>query len=94
MLATGNAMVQATFLQEDGSAHRVKLFSTNDYLGLASHPEVKAAAAAAAHAHGSGPRASAIVAGHTTAHAALEHKLAALKHTEACLLFPTGAPIT
>lgn len=67
------------------------LFSTNDYLGLASHPEVKAAASAAAAAHGSGPRASAIVAGHTHLHERLERQLAALKGAEAALLFPTGA---
>ena len=46
---------------------------------------VRAAASVAAAAHGSGPRASALVCGHTHAHAALESELAALKETEAAL---------
>lgn len=70
---------------------RITLFSTNDYLGLASHPEVKAAIAECAAKHGNGPRASAIVAGHTTLHAELEARLTQLKGTEDALLFSTGA---
>lgn len=74
----------------DGAGVLVRLFSTNDYLGLSAHPAVREAAAAAATAHGSGPRASALVAGYTGAHRALERALAAAKGTEECLLFPTG----
>lgn len=70
--------------------HQLLLFSTNDYLGLSTHPAVRAAGAAAAAAYGCGPRASALVAGYTHAHRELESALAALKHTEECLLFPTG----
>ena len=81
--------VQAT---EPGSSRRLVLFSSNDYLGLASHPDVKRAAARAASSYGAGPRSSAIVAGHTSLHEDLERRLAALKHAEACLLFPSGAP--
>lgn len=40
---------------------------------------------------GLGPRSSAIVAGYTHVHRGLEEELAALKGTEDCLLFPTGA---
>jgi hypothetical protein len=43
----------------------VRLFSTNDYLGLSAHPAVAAAAATAAARYGMGPRASALVAGYT-----------------------------
>ncbi len=68
----------------------VTLFSSNDYLGLSCHPAVRAAAAEAAAAHGMGPRAAALVCGHTEAHADLEVALARLKGTEAALLFPTG----
>lgn len=71
-------------------ATRVRLFSSNDYLGLSAHPAVRAAYSRAAALCGSGPRASALVAGYTHEHAALEAQLAALKGTEACLLFPTG----
>ena len=72
------------------SAVRVRLFSSNDYLGLSSHPAVRAATARAARAHGSGPRASALVAGYTGAHRLLESALARLKGTQECLLFPSG----
>ena len=51
---------------------------------------MRAAAARAAAACGCGPRASALVAGYTHEHAALERALAELKGTEDCLLFPSG----
>lgn len=67
------------------------LFSTNDYLGLSTHPRVRAAAARAAASLGCGPRASALVPGaFTTEHRRLELSLARLKGTEDALLFPTG----
>ncbi|CAI5535925.1 unnamed protein product [Closterium sp. Naga37s-1] len=72
------------------SPHRLVLFSANDYLGLASHPRVRAAAAKAAWQQGMGPRASALVTGFTTEHEGLEHDIARLKGTQACLLCPTG----
>lgn len=69
----------------------VTLFSTNDYLGLSTHPAVRAASASAAAAVGCGPRSSALVGGgYTVAHAELEAALAELKEAEACLLFATG----
>lgn len=67
------------------------LFSTNDYLGLSTHPRVRAAAARTAASLGCGPRASALVPGaYTTAHRELEKALARLKGTEDALLFPSG----
>jgi 8-amino-7-oxononanoate synthase len=66
------------------------LFSSNDYLGLSHHPEVRRAAAQAAEDLGMGPRGSALVCGYTTAHAALERELADLKSCQDALLFPTG----
>ena len=68
----------------------IKLFSLNDYLGLATHPRVRTAAAEAYAMYGNGPRASALIAGYTTHHRELETSLADLKSTEECLLFPTG----
>ena len=68
----------------------VTLFSGNDYLGLADHPLVRAAAAEAAAAHGFGPRGSALICGYTEAHASLEAELATLKGVEAAVLTPTG----
>lgn len=68
----------------------LRLFSSNDYLGMSSHPDVRAAAASAASRWGSGPRSSALVCGYTHEHRVLESGLASLKESEECLLFPTG----
>lgn len=67
-----------------------RIFSSNDYLGLSHHPDVRTAMSDAALQCGAGPRASALVAGYTDVHAELERRLAALKKTEAALLFPSG----
>ncbi|MDX1631811.1 MAG: 8-amino-7-oxononanoate synthase [Thermoanaerobaculia bacterium] len=66
------------------------LFSTNDYLGLSGHPRVREVVEGAVRRYGLGPRASALVCGHTREHRALEEELAELKETECALLFPTG----
>lgn len=79
--------VSATKVRRDGEL--LHLFSSNDYLGLSSHPSVCAAAAAAAR-EGMGPRGSALVCGYTTEHEALERDIAALKGAERALLTPTG----
>lgn len=71
-------------------SRRVRLFSSNDYLGMSTHRDVRVAAARAALAHGSGPRSSALVCGYTPAHSRLERSLARLKGTEECVLFSSG----
>jgi len=68
----------------------VVLFSSNDYLGLSAHPEVRSAAAEAANGVGGGPRGSPLICGYTAAHQALEEDVAELKGCEAGLLFSTG----
>ena len=68
----------------------VLLFSSNNYLGLATHPALRAAACAAIERYGCGTGASRLVAGHLDLHEAVETKLAAFKGTEAALLFPSG----
>ncbi|HUU89636.1 MAG TPA: 8-amino-7-oxononanoate synthase [Phycisphaerae bacterium] len=65
-------------------------FASNNYLGLANDPRVKEAARKGIERWGWGAGASRLVSGHTEAHAALEADLAAFKHTEAALVFPTG----
>jgi 8-amino-7-oxononanoate synthase len=65
-------------------------FASNDYLGLASSPTVRAAAAAALEAHGVGSGASRLVVGDTVAHQRLEARLAAFERSEAALLFNSG----
>ena len=66
------------------------LFSSNDYLGLAFHPQVRRAVAEAVQEWGMGPRGAALVCGYTKHHEALEWRLASLKKVETALLFPTG----
>jgi 8-amino-7-oxononanoate synthase len=52
-------------------------FASNDYLGLANHPEVVAAASEGALRWGAGAGASHLICGHFAPHAALESELAA-----------------
>jgi len=66
------------------------LLSSNNYLGLATHPAVRAAARHAIERYGCGTGASRLISGHLDLHAAVEAKLAAFKGTEAALLFPSG----
>jgi glycine C-acetyltransferase/8-amino-7-oxononanoate synthase len=71
---------------------RVLQFSTNDYLGLAMHPEVVQAAARATAEYGIGsPMGSRLLTGTTEAHLELERAVAAFKRTEAALTFTGGA---
>jgi 8-amino-7-oxononanoate synthase len=65
-------------------------FSSNDYLGLAAHPEVLAAAAETAAREGFGAGAARLVSGSLPAHRALEADLATFLRRPAALLFPTG----
>ncbi|PXX78034.1 8-amino-7-oxononanoate synthase [Rivihabitans pingtungensis] len=65
-------------------------FASNDYLGLANHPALVAAARDGALRWGVGGGASHLVAGHSTAHAALEQALADWLRLPAALLFSSG----
>ncbi len=65
-------------------------FASNDYLGLAVHPAVSAAAQEAVARWGTGSGASRLVVGGRPVHAELERELADWKGTEAALLLPTG----
>ncbi|MFG2046484.1 8-amino-7-oxononanoate synthase [Micromonospora sp. NPDC048935] len=62
----------------------------NDYLGLATHPEVTAAATAALSAYGLGATGSRLVRGSTDAHQALEDELAQWLGTDRALVFSSG----
>ena len=65
-------------------------FCSNDYLGLAGHPALIAAAQSAAALYGVGSGASHLVSGHSALHHALESELAAFAGLPAALLFSTG----
>ena len=65
-------------------------FCSNDYLGLANHPEVVRAFVEAAEKYGVGSGASHLVTGHGVEHHALEEDLAAFTGREKALVFSTG----
>jgi 8-amino-7-oxononanoate synthase len=69
---------------------RMLSFCSNDYLGLADHPALKAAMHAAIDRYGAGSGAAHLVSGHTTEHHALEEELAAFFGRPRALLFSTG----
>ena len=65
-------------------------FCSNDYLGLANHPQLIAALQQGAQQHGVGAGAAHLVSGHHTTHHQLENELAAFAGKPAALLFSTG----
>ncbi len=65
-------------------------FCSNDYLGLANHPQLIAALQQGAQAWGVGAGAAHLVSGHFTPHHVLEQQLAAFVGKTAALLFSTG----
>jgi 8-amino-7-oxononanoate synthase len=77
----------AYVVTEDG--RRLLNLSSNDYLGLASHPALAEAAARAA-ARGTGATASRLIVGTNRAYRDLEEKLAAFQGSEAALVFGSG----
>ncbi|WP_030181727.1 8-amino-7-oxononanoate synthase [Streptomyces violaceorubidus] len=64
--------------------------ASNDYLGLARHPEVVEGAASAARTWGGGATGSRLVTGTTALHAELERELADFCGFEAALVFSSG----
>ncbi|BCB87970.1 hypothetical protein Psuf_052830 [Phytohabitans suffuscus] len=62
----------------------------NDYLGLANHPDVVAAARSALDAYGLGATGSRLVRGSTDAHRALEERLAGWLGAETALVYSSG----
>src|SRR6185369_10873427 len=64
--------------------------SSNDYLGLADHPQVKAAMAAAVEREGAGSTGSRLLRGERDSFAALERRFAQFKGTERALYFSSG----
>ena len=72
------------------NGRRVLCLASNNYLGLASHPEVVDAAAEAAVRYGAGAGSARLITGGLVLHDELEARLAAFKGTEAALLFSSG----
>ena len=64
--------------------------ASNNYLGLANHPRMNAAASRAAAELGAGTGAVRTIAGTMTMHRELERAFADFKHAEAALMFQSG----
>src|SRR5581483_9471996 len=77
-------------LRPHGAGEPAVDLAGNDYLGLARHPAVLAAAAGALHAYGLGATGSRLVRGSTDAHAELEQALAGWLGTGSALVFSSG----
>jgi len=69
---------------------RMVSFSCNDYLGLATHPQVIEAAGAALRDYGAGAGASRLVTGDHPLYGELERRLSAIKQTPSALVFGSG----
>ena len=65
-------------------------FCSNDYLGLANHPEMISAAKKGLDEYGIGSGASAMITGYTEIHQQLEEALAEFTDRSKVLLFPSG----
>jgi glycine C-acetyltransferase len=64
--------------------------SSNNYLGLTTHPKLKQKALEAIEKYGVGSGAVRTIAGTMTLHLALEEKIAQFKHVEASVVFQSG----
>jgi glycine C-acetyltransferase len=79
---------QGAWLVVDGK--KVLNFCSNNYLGLANHPKLVAAARKAAEEMGVGPAAVRTIAGTMSLHLELEKRLAAFKGVDAAITFQSG----
>jgi 8-amino-7-oxononanoate synthase len=82
---------------DSGHGHQIQIadkwytnFSSNDYLGLINHPELKDAAIKATEKYGAGAGASRLAGGSLVLFRELEEALAAFKGTQAALVFTSG----
>lgn len=69
---------------------KVLMFSSNNYLGLATHPKVVAAAVEATKKYGSGADGSRILSGNLQVHRDFELAIAKFKGGEDAIVWPTG----
>lgn len=79
---------QGAWLTVDG--RRVLNFCSNNYLGLANHPSLQAAAQQAIDSYGVGPAAVRTIAGTLDLHLQLEQRLARFKGVEDAISFQSG----
>jgi glycine C-acetyltransferase len=79
---------QGAWLVVDGK--KVLNFCSNNYLGLANHPDIVSAAKKSIEKMGVGPAAVRSIAGTMNLHIELEQRLAAFKGVEAAITFQSG----
>ena len=79
---------QGAWLVVDGK--KVLNFCSNNYLGLANHPRIVAAAREAAQKYGVGPGAVRTIAGTMSIHVELDRRLARFKGVESAISFQSG----
>jgi glycine C-acetyltransferase len=79
---------QGAWLQVDG--HKVLNLCSNNYLGLANHPKMIAAAKAAVDKYGVGPAAVRTIAGTMDIHQELENRIAKFKSSKGAITFQSG----
>ncbi|MDB4032192.1 8-amino-7-oxononanoate synthase [Porticoccaceae bacterium] len=82
-----NSRCAATVMVDGKSQHN---FCSNDYLGLAGHPDIAKALQQGADEYGTGSGASHLISGHSQAHEQLEQELAEFTGRPRALLFSTG----
>lgn len=85
--STLNSHCAATIMVDGTSQHN---FCSNDYLGLAGHPDIAKALQWGADQYGTGSGASHLISGHSQAHEQLEQELAEFTGRPRALLFSTG----
>ncbi len=79
---------QQPLMQIDGKEYLT--FCSNDYLGLANHPDLVKAFQQAAEKYGVGSGAAHLINGHSTEHQKLEEEIAEFTGRDRALLFSTG----
>ncbi|MEV0766196.1 aminotransferase class I/II-fold pyridoxal phosphate-dependent enzyme [Nocardia sp. NPDC050435] len=73
-----------------GGTREYLMFASNNYLGLANHPDVLDAICTATRAYGATNTGCRIIGGTNELHKELERRLAAFKGREACIVYPGG----
>ncbi|MFH0346802.1 8-amino-7-oxononanoate synthase [Bacillus vallismortis] len=84
------AMNGAPFPERKMNGKNQTVWSSNNYLGLASHSRLISAAQEALQQYGAGSSGSRLTTGNSVWHEKLEKKIAGFKRTEAALLFSSG----
>jgi glycine C-acetyltransferase len=85
-----SAMGATVSMERDGDVSQIIMLGSNNYLGFANDPYINKAVKESIDRFGCGVSGPPLLNGHTRLHEELEQKLAALKHCEDTLLYPSG----